>query len=102
MTRNKSFDKPHLSLAGGPARTPGHIDPNAEHRATAERYLRGEPIAEPLATLLERLKSTLTWAQRGYITEARAKGPTADVWDNACWSVANALARADDRARVGS
>jgi hypothetical protein len=102
MTPDMSLVRRHLSIAEGAARTPGHIEPTAEHRGAAERYLLGEPVAAPLATVLERLEPTMTWAQRGYITEARAKGPTADVWENACWSVANALAGADERARVDS
>jgi hypothetical protein len=93
-------DRPSVSPIPSPARAPCHIDPTPEHRVAADLYLRGEAVPEPLARLLADLEPTLTWAQRGYITEAQAQGPGADVWDSACWSVANALARVDDRARV--
>jgi hypothetical protein len=100
MTSDKSLDQPPVSPAPTPVRAARHVDPTLEHRAAADHYLRGEAVPEPLASLLTGLEPTLTWAQRGYITEARAQGPATEVWESACWSIANALARVDDRTRV--
>jgi hypothetical protein len=97
MTTENSSERSVRSTIGDLAQNAEHVDPTAEHCTAADRYLRGEPLAEPLATLLADIEPQLSWAQRGYITEARAKGPADEVWDRACWSVANSLARADGR-----
>jgi hypothetical protein len=93
MPHKRSAAASHLVGLPSSVRSRRFAPPDAQDRADAEAYLRGQPIRPERERLLRRALAQFGRAEGDYIDKALRDGEASPAWDTTAWIIAGALAR---------
>lgn len=93
MPHMRSALAAHLIGVPSPVRSRRFAPPDAQDRADAEAFLRGQSLRPERERLLRGALARFGRAEGDYIDKALGDGEASSAWDTTAWIIAGALAR---------